>query len=275
MNGSIVVLEYKDDGSDKIWAIDNKLTANGEIEVWYGRRDNLLRRKCVSVSQNIDERISEKISKGYRYCEPELTIENNQLVSRIGDTENGSVIPTSLWYRVCSLAPLSVIRDYLNTTTHLLSGQYEDEIERLTQLHIYKSLYKGELSGGTELSEGPLAILLLFGLRRYLNDMSNSPVSGDLVQIVDDSNNMLPERFEGVGDYIEECCEDFFVSNGWMSKGQVLLDGTKRLLVVAKVNGFEHYTSVTTINKLAIAMGCIDAPIDLNEIETDKKAAFF
>ena len=275
MTNSIVVLEFKDSNSDKIWAINKTLTEKGEIEVWYGRRNNLLRRKCVSANPSVDERIGEKISKSYKYCEPGITIENDKLVMSNGDTDSGNIIPTSLWYRVSGLVPVNSIRDYLNTTTHLLSGQYEGEIERLKQLSVYKSLYDGELSGGVEFSEGPLGLLLLFGLRRYFQDFDRSPVSGNLVQIADDNNNILPDRFSELGDYIEECCEDFFNSNGWLGKGQVLIDGTKRLQVVGKVYGFEHYTSITEIKQLAIAMGCIDAPIDLTVIQTEKKAAYF
>lgn len=271
----IVVLVLRDGDSDKVWAINKTLTAKGEIEVWYGRRNNLLRRKCVSASPNVDERISEQTSKGYENCEPGTTIENDQLVNPNGDTESGNIIPTSLWYRVSGLVPVGSIRDFLNTTTHLLTGQYEEEVEKLKQLSIYNSLYNGELSGGVEFSEGPLGLLLLFGLRRYFQDFDLPPISGDLVQIADDSNNILPDRFGALGDYVTECCENFFVSNGWLSKGQVLVDGTERLQVVGKVYGFEHYTSITEIKQLAIAMGCIDAPIDLTVIQTDHKAAYF
>ncbi|MCG8613792.1 MAG: hypothetical protein MI864_25055 [Pseudomonadales bacterium] len=195
-------------------------------------------------------------------------------------------IPATLWYRVSNQASVNLVRDYLNTTLYLLSGKYNAEARKLKELPIFEQLYEGKMSGGAEYKEGPLAVLLLFGLRRYLNDIAELPASVDFVQIADDSNTMLPSRFADLDDYIIKTCIELFSANGWLKGYENIhwpthLDGLQALVCqrsiheVAEKMGIEYYTSLSAIKQLAIAMGCIDAPIDLTVIRTDKKAAFF
>lgn len=184
-------------------------------------------------------------------------------------------MPTTLWYRVSKQVPHSVIRDYLNITEHLLSEQNETELIRLKQLPVFKALSTDSNSGGAEYSEGPLAVLLLFGLRRFVNEKAGPNGSAEFVQIADDSNNLLPDRLEHLGKYIEETCIELFVSNGWASLSDNLHSESYLFETLAIKHDLQHYTSIPAIKKLAILMGCIDAPIDLAVIRTETKAAFF
>ena len=265
----ILVLHYQDGSSDKIWAINKIKNADNTYDVWYGRKGNKLKHvKLGNMSWH--ERVEQKLSKGYREMDTAIIdVESSMLVPNLEETE----IPTSLWYQVSDQVPVDAIRDYLNTTTSLLSESFVSELESLKGLPTYQNLYEGNKKGGTEYQEGPLAVLLLFGLRRYLMEFTNPDASVCLLQLVDDSNQHLPPRFEAMGEYIEKFCISLFAKNGWYAESDS--DQNNLTEFIAKQQGLEHYLSIVSIKPLAIAMGCIDMPIDLSVINTETKAAFF
>ena len=78
------------------------------------------------------------------------------------ETEEDDEIPTSLWYRVSSQVPVTLIRDYLNITIHLLSERHEEDLERLKQIPVFLELQDGKISGAVDYKEGPLAEAMLY-----------------------------------------------------------------------------------------------------------------
>lgn len=275
MSNKIVVLHYQEGSSDKIWAINKVLNADKTHDTWYGRRGNRLAHSKLA-NMSWQERMQQKLDKGYREVENvTIDVESNTVVPLLQETEESDEIPSALWYRVSSQIPIRLIRDFLNITIQLVSDMHAAELERLIQLPTYKALYSGKMSGGADYKEGPLALLLLFGLRRYLNDVAGSPVSADVMQIANDANELLPERFAQIEHYVETFCESLFISNGWMNDRYTVANLKEYVDGVAKKYNLSHYTSLSSIKQLAIAMGCIDAPIDLTVIRTETKAAFF
>ena len=119
-----------------------------------------------------------------------------------------------------------------------------------------------------------MALLLLFGLRRYLNDVAGSPLSTEIMQIANDGSELLPERFADIEDYVRSYAIGLFEHNGWFGN-RTSGDWKEYVDGVARQHNLSHYTSVIGIKPLAIVMGCIDAPIDLTVIRTETKAAFF
>lgn len=275
MSKNIVVLHFQDERSDKIWAINKVANDNNSHTVWFGRRGTKL--QCQNVgSRTWSALMDSKLEKGYREVEGvTIDTENCVVVPLDGKAVFSDALPATLWYRISKQVPHSVIRDYLNITVHLLSEQDETELNRLQQLSIFKALSTDSNNGGAEYSEGPLAVLLLFGLRRYVNQIAGPNGSAEFVQIADDSNNLLPDRLELLGKYIEETCIEFFVSNGWADSTDNLHSESYLFETLAIKHSVQHYTSIPAIKKLAILMGCIDAPIDLAIIRTETKAAFF
>jgi len=266
---NIIVLHYKQGSSNKIWAIDKRLNANNTHDVWYGKKDTMLTRKSVSAEKmRWYDRVQKKIYKGYREVD-NVTIDNKVVIPLLQETEEVEEISTSLWYRIRHHTPIRLINDYLNITIHLLSERHEEDLETLKKLPIFLALQEGKMCGGVDYKEGPLALMLLFGLRRYLKDVAfDEP---DLMHIANDMDELLPERFADITHYVEMFCESLFTANGWMSNQapKASIDG------IAQQYDLSHYTSKTGIQSLSIAMGCIDAPIDLTVIRTEKKAAFF
>lgn len=274
MSNSIVVLHFQEGSSDKIWAINKALNADKTHDTWYGRRGNKLAHSKLA-NMSWQERMQQKLDKGYREVE-NVTIDakNCVVVPLLQATEEPEEIPDALWYRVSNQIPVNVIRDYLNITIQLVTEHDAEELARLVQLPTYKALYAGKKSGGADYTEGPLALLLLFGLRRYLNDVAGSPVSEEIMQIANDGSELLPERFADIGDYVRSYAIGLFEHNGWFGN-RTSGDWMEYVDGVAKQHNLSHYTSVAGIKPLAIAMGCIDAPIDLAVIRTETKAAFF
>lgn len=230
---NIVVLHYRGGGSDKIWAISRQANPDRTFTVWWGRHGGKLQCKKIS-HQTWQDPMQSKLDKGYR-----------ELVGVTIDTQSRLVIPiqqeppevtaSTLWYRVSAQIPAILISDYLNITLKLVSELCPEALERLTTLPTFEALISGKRNGGAEATEGPLAILMLFGLRRYLTKLGG-PTS---MQIADDENELLPERFADI--------ETVLQSAGLTQSN----------------------------NQLAIAMGCMDAPINLSVIRTETKAAFF
>ena len=274
MSNDFVVLHYQDGSSDKIWAINKVANADNSHTVWFGRRGTKLQSKKVGY-KTWSALMQSKLDKGYREVENvTIDVENNVVVPFLQATEESEELPDALWYRVSNQVPVNVIRDYLNITIQLVSEHSNEELERLIQLPTYKALYAGKKSGGADYMEGPLALLLLFGLRRYLNDVAGSPLSTEIMQIANDGSELLPERFADIEDYVRSYAIGLFEHNGWFGN-RTSGDWKEYVDGVARQHNLSHYTSVIGIKPLAIVMGCIDAPIDLTVIRTETKAAFF
>ena len=146
----------------------------------------------------------------------------------------------------------------------------------LAKLPVFLALNNGELNGGVEFKEGPLAILLLFALRRsFILETSTSPVQGDLVQVSDDFNNILPDDFYDLGPYIVDSGEVMFVWYGWTRRNSVHESGVNCFSEEAVKSNLSELCSLGSIKQLAIAMSCIEAPFVFSEINTETAAAFF
>jgi hypothetical protein len=116
---------------------------------------------------------------------------------------------------------------------------------------------------------------LLFGLRRYVKEKAGLIGSVDFIQIADDTSNILPDRLNSLDKYIEESCAAMFVDNGWASWADNLHSESYLFNTIAERHDLQHYISIPAIKKLAILMGCIDAPLNLSAIRTETRAAFF
>lgn len=274
MSNDFVVLHYQDGSSDKIWAINKVANADNSNTVWIGRRGKKL--QSVIVRDKTWSLLMQcELDLGYSVVENvTIDVENSAVVPFLQATEDSEELPDALWYRVSNQVPVNVIRDYLGITIHLVSEHCALELERLIQLPTYKALYAGKKSGGADYTEGPLALLLLFGLRRYLNDIAGFSGSSEIMQIANDASELLPERFANIEAYVRSYAIGLFEHNGWLNN-RTSADWKEYVDGVARQHNLPHYTSITGIKPLAIMMGCIDAPIDLTAIRTETKAAFF
>lgn len=246
MNLDIKVLHYADETSDKIWAVDPKPNANGGHDVWYGRRDKVMTFRPTEKSDWISLHDA-KIRKGYECCSG-LTIDRNtNMVVARGDPEN--IIPNQFWFRISTQVPETQIAGFLASVLNTFTEQFRDEATTLASLPVFKSLLGGSHSGGAELSEGPLAILLLFALRRHLTEQGPSAsLSFAPIEIVDDDNTLLTDSFDELAE----------------------LYGTSK-----EFSDMRQSCPTADFRKYAIALGAIEAPIDLTVIESNTKAAFF
>lgn len=276
MSNQISVLRYQGDGTDYVWAIDITKNVDGGHNVWFGENNKQLAKLRTSPNTDWNESLNARLAEGY-VVDPDVTIdlENDVLSSLVQETEGKNVIQTSLWYRISNFIIENDIVVFLKNISDELAKIDMNEAKKLKELPVYKSLQQGKLTGGAEFKEGPLSVLLLYALRRHFKESGLPHVSGDLVQIADDSNNLLPEKYEDLSEYIDETCEALFVDNGWLKEGQSLIDGGERLLSIADQHNMSHYVSVSNIKQIAIVMGCLDAPIDLTGIQTETKPAFF
>ena len=245
MSGSITVLQYKDKRSDKIWAIDSKPNANGGHDIWYGRRGTRLRHSPTD-DKNWRKRMNDKLGKGYTKADG-LTVDYSTCyVTSL--SEEPDTLPSSFWYRVSAQVSDHQMRDWLDTTSDAFAEQFCDKAEELEQLPVFQSIYHGKHSGGAEISEGPLALLLLFALRRHFLETASADTSSELVQIADDNNQILTTRFD-------ELLELFASGSDYAE--------------------LRKHCSVSDFIKYGIALGACEAPVDLNAINSDTKAAFF
>lgn len=253
----IKVYHYRDQRSDKVWAIDPSPNQDGNHRVWYGPRKGRLTERVISAF--VDIKIREKLRKGYLEA-VDLTIDttNGTLVfvsDMIDSDATTEPLPTSLWYRFSKQSdPKStsklreILRTFLITTVANLASECEEALMELTSTPLYKNLHDAKLSGGVEYEEGPLAILLLFALRRFCNTKwIGNQETGDLIQIADDNNNLLPHQFEALAPYIK----------------------------ASSIERTPSYSPLNAITDIAIAMGCISAPVNLTALQTSTKAAFF
>lgn len=245
MSGSITVLHYRDSTSDKIWAIDSKPNSDGGHDIWYGRRGSSLRYSPTSDS-NWRKRLNDKLGKGYTRAEG-LTVDP-ETCRVIALSEEQNSLPSSLWYHVSSKVSDHQMRDWLDATSDRFAEQFCDMAEELEQLPVFQSIYHGKYSGGAEISEGPLALLLLFAFRRHFRKSDTSDTLRGPVQIADDNNQLLTSDFD---EFIE-----------LIAKG-------------SEFAALRQRCTESDFKKYGVALGACDAPVDLNAICSDTKAAFF
>jgi hypothetical protein len=248
MSDMIHVLEYKNGTSDKVWVIDARLNTGGGHDIWYGRSGTRLQYR-PSTDTDFQKRMNSKLAKGYVRLHG-FTIDRSTL--RVVQTGTGEddipIIPESYWFSIDELVTPRMIRDWLQTARQSLADQCFTKAEELVALPVYESLLQGKRNGGAELSEGPLAVLLLFALRRHLRFTAFGAMAVDRVQIADDNNALLTDKFE-------ELFELFKTGKEYEE--------------------MRHSVSPSDFKKYAIAIGACEAPVDLISIQSDTKAAFF
>lgn len=248
MSDSIRVLQYTDGKSDKIWAVDSEPNADGGHDIWYGRTGKTLQFK-PSNTADYQKRIQSKLAKGYvHFADATIDRDSRKVVSDDHQISDPESVPESFWYRINTRVPEQQIRDWLKETFNLLAEQFRQQAEILESLPVFQSLAQGKRNGGAELSEGPLAVLLLFGLRRYLRDHAVAPTHEDDVEIADDNNALLTNDFD-------QLCKQ-------IKSGEQFAEMRKAM-------------SLADLKKYAIVLGACEAPVDLILIQSDTKAAFF
>ncbi len=260
---SIRVFHYQDSRSNKYWAVDLKPVLTGVYGIWYGAASgSKLTSKTVPDSPSVSRRIQDKLDKGY-IEKPDLTIdrESGRVIDR-GSVSDENV-RDALWYTFTDPGPekIATMRKIVSTFLIQLESQLKEldssEYEALLSNQTYQSLQsfnQGVSGEEIDYSDGPLAALLLFGLRRHLRTYSDPEMA---LSVVGDDGFHMPPKFEEMDSLIA-------------SMFKALSDKQE-----TDSRDLSHYGLQPTIEKLAIAFGCIDAPIIMSEIETNVEAAFF
>ncbi|PCJ88342.1 MAG: hypothetical protein COA54_03505 [Thiotrichaceae bacterium] len=270
MSNEIVVFHFQGGTSDKHWAVRKKENADGTHDIWYGRRGNRLR-FVTSAGKSLAKRMNEKLKEGYERVEgATIDVETRKVIFLDDSTNDVPSIPSSLWYRFRDPHfDRNEIQEYLDTTVLNLADEFKHEAEILVELPIFKALRQGDKNGGAELSEGPLGIFLIFALRRYMRDEGFIPGTNDFIQLADDNNDILLNDFDFLGDLIVESSVAFLEVN------QCINDDKSVNHDKVREKHLNRFLSLSATKELAIAMGCIEAPIDLTVIPTDTTAAYF
>jgi hypothetical protein len=254
MKGDTIVFHYLGGTSDKIWAINTEVRADGKYNVWYGRRNTTLTHDTVPCSEDFSRRIQEKVSKGYRH-KANLTIDDpsRKVVIRtmVNTALNDEPVPEkvfgSVWFTIGVKIDSTLIDDYLDDA--LINLESLDAYLQGLVAYIEISTHKRQ--GQIEFTEGPMGLLLVFGLRRFLASNSfSSGTKGYQFLIADDDGQILSDDFERLKTVIKAATSEF--------------PGDRK-----------HYVSLDALKPYAIALGCIDAPIDLSAIAATTSAAFF
>lgn len=270
----IRVFHFQEGSADKIWAICTTKNQTSTYTVWFGRRNARLTCKEVPADQTPDSRMQEKLRKGYVEL-PNITIDpDSGEMMATHKSQPQEVIPDALWYRITP-SRLFELQDRIDQIEATLEKESPADASVLRLLPLYDDIKHGKLSGSHEMGEGPLGVLLLFSLRRFGDGLVMPFEEGPPVSIADDFNNLLPDRFNDLSDYISDSCSCYLEKRGYISDIKNRYYSDEEILKCAQHIGVEHYTSVKAIKPLAIAMGCIDVPIDLAAIRPDQKSAFF
>lgn len=257
INREIIVLHYRNDGesSDKIWAID-VVARNGQYDVWYGRRNSRLRHDTVSIEPDYSVRMQEKVSKGYE-VRHNLTVDvaacrivpktagNTQLESEPEPEQEAG----SWWFTLSSGVDSTSVDDFLDEAITQLKALDASEAAYLQGTKAYMAISAHERQGEIEFVEGPMPLLLIFGLQRTMASRH-----GRDILLADDGGELISELSEHLGSAIVA------------ANGEYLQAGNSPK---------EHYATLKAIKQYAIALGCMDAPINLSAIKADTAAAFF
>lgn len=274
MSGQILILYAKSNPSD-IKAIDTQPNADGTHTVWHGHKDSRLHTFNLA-NMSSDEWYQEQLGKGFCLVEAKLDRDSSRVSIEIMKP-NLSPIPANLWFRVSSELPPEKLREAMDQIHSKLVDEHPKDADRLFYLPVYRALYNGTKNSGAEYSEGPLALLLLFALRRHFRGPGSPSDNsgGELFQVSDDSNNLLPDDFDDLGAYVIEMCEAWLIRLNRLEEGASLAEGDDAILEAAKTVEASHYASVKTIEKIATVMGCIEPRIDLSATPTKVENAFF
>ena len=270
MSVSILVMHYEDDRSNKVWAVDTQVNANGQYDVWWGPRVATLTHKTFDAKSNfVTRKVREKEGKGY-VQKHDWSVENKKIIVLDGsiDNDQDEDIPAQLWYRANAVVCKDDVCEFVMDTLENLKQHDLREALSLEAKPTVQALMDGKLTGGVEAGhEGPLTVLLLFALRRHLNKRFPDQ-KGECFHIADDHNNLLPSDYFKLGALIENEAYAFAKHTGLLSLNDVYTEALKEAQ-------FEHYLSLEGLKPFAIAMDCIEAPIDMSAIQTTTKAAFF
>lgn len=216
---------------------------NKQMKLWTGLRVEGSILNCDFVqNQSLEEVLDELSEQGYS-LDTRYTIKDKTLVLDADGNVNKGINP-EIWYTVLPFITESMIQEYVKHALSQLRGLDDKFANELVSLAVYQDLSLGKLNGGSDYKDGPLGLLLLFGMRRYFKAVSN-----ERIMLADDDTKMLSERYEDIGPLITKISE---YSNHWF------LSKSKK-----------------DIQKIAVALGCLEAPIDLSEIQTKTVAAFF
>jgi len=270
MSNEIVVFHFQGGNSDKNWAIRKKENADGSHDVWYGRRGTRLRH-VAQKGLSFAKRMNEKLKKGYQRVEgATIDVETRKVIFLSDSSNDVPSIPSSLWYRFRdSHFNRNDIQEYLDTTVLNLADEFKHEAEILVELPIFKALRQGDKNGGAELSEGPLGIFLMFALRRYMRDEGFIPGTNDFIQLAEDNNDTLSNDFDFLGDLIVESSVAFLDVNQCINDDKSVNHDTIR------EKHLNRFLSLSATKELAIAMNCIEAPVNLQAIASETRASFF
>ncbi len=285
MNDEIIVfhssryLPDQDRTTEAYWAINTVPTANG-FQMWFGRDTGFQLRDSgfLSATTSVDEHILDWTGKNFlRRPDMRLDVDKSEviLISTSPDRVESTELPAGIWFRISPDITLQDVQHFLTETANSLAEIYESEAIRLVDLPVYKHLFKGQ-NCGADISEGPLALLLLFALRLHFNEKClRENGEENAVQVVDDDNTILPDRFDQLGEYLSETFEAFCIFHGWIKKGDVLKYGQNLLLDTAKKMNMESHTSAQGIKSIAIAMGCLPGYVDLSNVKSVVASAYF
>ena len=270
MSSEIVVFHFQGGTSDKNWAIRKKENADGTHDIWYGRRGNRLR-FITSAGKSLAKRMNEKLKEGYERVEgATIDVETRKVIFLDDSSNEVSPIPSSLWYRFRDPHfDRNEIKEFLDTTVLNLADEFKHEAEILVELPIFKALKQGDKNGGADLSEGPLGIFLLFALRRHMRDEGLIPGTNDFIQLADDNNETVSNDFDLLGDLIVESSVAFIDVN------QCINDDKSVNHDKVREKHLNRFLSLSATKELAIAMNCIEAPVNLQAIASETRASFF
>ncbi len=258
MSGSIKVFHYQGGSSDKIWAISTLVRADGKYNVWYGRRNATLTADTVPADEHSSKRIQKKLEKGY-VEKTNMTVDmgTRQAVLKTGSNTPPPPEPEedtagAYWFTIGSKVDTTSVGDFLDEAIDNLRDLDEGIAAYLQGTEAYLEISSHERQGSVEFKEGPLALLLMFGLRRFIEN-EETLNNGGKVQLADDAGNMVPDDFDLLKPAFKASNAEFLAEDRG-STGFILMDDIKQY---------------------AIALGCIDAPLDLSAISTETRAAFF
>lgn len=204
-NNSIKVFTKRDYSSDMVWAINTDEYRKERHEVWFGRITQKLSLSTISKGDR-ETMIKNMNDKGFHEDEY-LTIDrDSQMVksneSNIPDIQFGhstiDPLVTTLIYQLSEHLPRSIVRDYLSITVSNLDDTLSEELK---SLDTYKNIEAGLPVGICNLSEGTLAVFLLFGLRKYVIEYLETDV--DLVKLTDGVRMMPSDLLSGLSLYVD------------------------------------------------------------------------
>ena len=247
-----IVLRFRKGQTDKVWVICPELgVGSGHLVFWGASRwtnNTTHKLQGKTVSGSFESRITKKRKEGYApWCDNGFDIDAQRVfhvdVSKASQQQASA--GAEFWYRIDLGISTQSIAIFLNTLRQELAV-YESEsqiepaclVDQFNALSLVTALKEGRHSGSVNYTDGPLAALLLFALRRAYSSY---------ILVSDDDNEMLPSRFDELYTLLSN--EHLFgrMPNHWMPPA---------------------------FKDIGIALRCLDRPIDLTAITSDKPSAY-